>query len=83
MSTRLWRYLTVIAGGALVGSFVAGPAWAAGLGQDRRGLGIGSTLGLFCCLVVAGLVGIGLVIGLLINRRRGGGPPAAGPPGGY
>jgi hypothetical protein len=74
MSTRLWRYLSVIAGGALAGSLVSAPAWAAGLGEARRGVGIGGALGTICCLVVVVLVGIGLVIGLLIGRRRRRGP---------
>ena len=80
MSTRLWRYLSVIAGGALAGSVVASPAWAAGLAQARRGFSIGGTLGLLCCAVVVGLVAVGVVIGLMVSRgRRRGGPP----PGGY
>jgi hypothetical protein len=66
----MWRYLTVVAGGALAGSLLAVPAWAAGLGEARRGYGIGSALGLFCCAVVVGLIAIGLVIGLLIGRGR-------------
>jgi hypothetical protein len=75
MSTRLWRYLTVVAGGALVGALVAAPAWAAGLDTARRGFGIGRTLGLFCCLVVVGLVVVGVLIGLMVSRRRRGGGP--------
>jgi hypothetical protein len=72
----------VIAGGALVGSMAAGPAWAAGLGMTRRGLGIGGTLGLICCLVVVGLIAVGVMIGVAVSRRRRGGPPP-GSPGGY
>jgi hypothetical protein len=68
----MWRYLTVIALGALAGSLVSAPAWAAGLGEARRGFGVGSALGLVCCLVVAGLIAIGLVIGLTVGRRRRG-----------
>jgi hypothetical protein len=70
----------VIAGGALVGLMAADPAWAAGLGMTRRGLGIGGTLGLICCLVVVGLIAVGVMIGMAVSRRRRGGPP--GPPGG-
>jgi hypothetical protein len=83
MMMRLWRCVTVVAGGALAGSLVADPAWAAGLEQSRRGTGIVGTLLLVCCLMVAGLVAVGVVIGLLINRRRGGRPPAGGPPADY
>jgi hypothetical protein len=72
MSKRLWGYLTVAAGAALAGTLVESPAWAGGVEAARRGLG-GSLfrgLGLLCCLVVVGLVAIGLVIGLLIGRGR-------------
>ena len=72
----MWRYLSVIAGGALAGSLVAAPAWAAGLYEARRGFGAGNALVLVCCLVVAALIAIGVVIGLFVSRgrRRGGGP---------
>jgi hypothetical protein len=71
----------VIAGGVLVGLMATDPAWAAGLGTTRRGLGIGGTLGLICCLAVVGLIAVGVVIGMAVSRRRRGGPPP-GPPGG-
>jgi len=74
MSKRLWGYLTVIAGSALAGALVASPAWAAEMVQARRGIGIGGTLGLICCLFVVGLVGIGVFIGVAISRRRRRGP---------
>ncbi|HEV7899564.1 MAG TPA: hypothetical protein VGP31_17160 [Planosporangium sp.] len=73
MSMRPRTYLAAVVGTTLVGTLVASPAWAAGLAEARRGFGIGRALGLVCCLVVVGLVAVGLVIGLMVGRRRRGG----------
>jgi hypothetical protein len=85
MTKRLWGYLTVISGMALAGVLVESPAWAGGLVEARRGIGIFRGLGLVCCLVVVGLVALGVVIGLAFSRRgRGRGPgPGPGPGDGY
>jgi hypothetical protein len=76
MSTRLWRYLTVVGGAALAGALVESPAWAGSLDLARRstGYGIFRGLGLLCCLIVLGLVAIGVVIGLMVGRGRRRGP---------
>jgi len=72
MSKRLWRYLTVVGGAALAGALVERPAWAHGLIEARRSVGfsIFRGLGLLCCVIVLGLVAIGVVIGLLVGRGR-------------
>ncbi len=72
MSKRLWRYLTVVGGAALAGALVESPAWAQGLIEARRSVGfsIFRGLGLLCCVIVLGLVAIGVVIGLMVGRGR-------------
>ncbi|WP_412540616.1 hypothetical protein R8Z50_33260 [Longispora sp. K20-0274] len=57
-------------GGVFVGALEAGPAWAAGLEEARRGRGIVSSFGLICCLVVVGLIALGAVIGISATRKR-------------
>ena len=69
MTKRLWGYLRVVGGTALAGVLVESPAWAGGVVEARRGFGIARGLGLICCLVVVGLVGLGVVIGLAVSRR--------------
>jgi hypothetical protein len=73
MRKRLWSYLTVIGGAALAGALVESPAWAVGLGEARRGFGTGILRGavLLCCLIVVGLVALGVVLGVTISRNRG------------
>jgi hypothetical protein len=70
MSMRLRGYLAFVLGAGLSGALVASPAWAAGLEETRRGFGIGRSLVLLCCLVVVGLVVVGVLIGLMISRSR-------------
>jgi hypothetical protein len=70
MTKRLWGYVMVVSGTALAGVLVESPAWAGGLVEARRGgFGILRGLGLICCLVVVGLVALGVVIGLAFSRR--------------
>jgi hypothetical protein len=69
MTKRLWGYLMVISGTALAGVLVESPAWAGGMVEARRGFGILRGAGLICCLVVVGLVALGVVIGLAFSRR--------------
>jgi hypothetical protein len=69
MTKRLWGYLTVIGGAALAGALVESPAWAGPLIEARRGIGIFRGLGLICCLVVVGLVVLGVFIGMAVSRR--------------
>jgi len=79
MTKRLWGYLMVVGGTALAGVLVESPAWAGGVVEARRGFGIARGLGLICCLIVVGLVGLGVVIGLAVSRgRRGRGPGDGG-----
>ena len=75
MTKRLWGYLMVISGTALAGVLVESAAWAGPMVEARRGFGVLRGLGLLCCLVVVGLVALGVVIGLAFSRRgRGRGP---------
>ena len=73
---RLWRYLMVFGGAALAGALAESPAWAGTVDLARRSVGfsIFRGIGLLCCLVVVGLVAIGVVIGLVVGRGRRRGP---------
>ncbi len=79
MSRRLWRYLSVIGGAALAGVLVESPAWAGSVEAARRGFGIFRGLGLLCCLIVVGLVVLGVFIGMAVSRRGRGPGPGQGP----
>ncbi|GIG58530.1 hypothetical protein Lfu02_29020 [Longispora fulva] len=57
-------------GGLFAGALVAGPAWADGLEESRRGMGAIRGVGLVCCLVVVGLVVLGALIGISVTRKR-------------